>query len=71
MIAIDPSTFIGADVFMTQMDNMVDALHALPPGPDSDQVLVPGDPELLKESAARKNGVIVVASAYAYLQGDV
>lgn len=70
MIAIDPSTFIGADIFMAQMDNMVDALHALPPGPDCDQVLVPGDPELLKESAATKNGVTVVASVYAYLQGD-
>lgn len=69
MIAIDPSTFTGASEFMEQMDAMVDQLHDVPAGPGFAQVLVPGDPELMHEAAARKNGVTVVASVYAYLQG--
>ncbi|MDX2496139.1 MAG: ureidoglycolate dehydrogenase [Desulfuromusa sp.] len=70
MIAIDPSTFISTEAFMRQRDAMVDQLHAVPAGPGCDQVLVPGDPELIKESAARKNGVTVIASTYEYLMGS-
>lgn len=70
MIAIDPATFIGAHDFMAQMDVMVNQLRAEPSGPDFEKVLVPGDPERMKESAARRNGVTVVSSLYEYLQGD-
>ncbi len=70
MIAIDPSTFIGVDSFMAQMDAMVDQLHDADPG-RFDKVLVPGDPELENQKVALKDGVTVVASIYDYLQGDL
>lgn len=71
MLAIDPSTFISAEDFMVQMDAMVDQLHEAVPGPGFEQVLVPGDPELVNQQAAMQDGVTVVASIYDYLQGDL
>ncbi len=47
---------------------MIDQLHAVPAGPGFDQVMVPGDPELINEAKAKERGVAVVASTYAYLQ---
>lgn len=70
MIAIDPSTFIGLDHFTAQMDAMIDELHAAPPGPGMDQVLVPGDPELVNEQNSLRDGVTVVSSIYNFLKGD-
>ncbi|MDX2496140.1 MAG: ureidoglycolate dehydrogenase [Desulfuromusa sp.] len=70
MIAIDPSTFINAEAFMSQMDAMVDQLHEAAPAPGFEKVLVPGDPELENQQAAMKNGVSVVASIYDYLQDE-
>jgi len=71
MIAIDPSTFISAETFMEQMDTMVDQLHAEPAASAGGKVLVPGDPELMKELTARENGITVVASNYDYLRGGI
>ena len=47
---------------------MVDQLHALPPGPGYEKILVPGDPELVSQEEALKDGVAVVASIYDYLK---
>ncbi|WP_029915289.1 ureidoglycolate dehydrogenase [Pelobacter seleniigenes] len=70
VIAIDPATYISADHFMSQMDAMVDQLHAQPTGPGFEKVLVPGDIELALEERYRKDGVPVVGSIYQYLKGD-
>jgi ureidoglycolate dehydrogenase (NAD+) len=68
MIAIDPSTFTSADAFKAQMDAMVDDLHSQPPGPGFEQVLVPGEPQLILEKANLKSGVPVVDSIYNWLR---
>jgi ureidoglycolate dehydrogenase (NAD+) len=70
MIAIDPSTFTPADSFKTQMDSMVDELHAQPAGIGYDRVYVPGELELMREAQNRKDGVPVVESIYNWLRGE-
>ena len=67
MIAIDPSTFISADAFKSQMDAMVDDLHAQPPGPGFERVYVPGEPQIILEEANLKSGVPVVDTIYKWL----
>ncbi len=69
VIAIDPETFIAAERFMAQMDAMVDELHAQPPWPGVERVLVPGDIELELEARNRRDGIPVVESIYEYLTG--
>ena len=69
MIAIDPSTFTSADGFKSQMDSMVDELHAQPAGKGFESVYVPGELELMREVQNRKDGVPVVDSIYNWLQG--
>ena len=70
VIAIDPATYIMADHFMTQMDAMVDQIHAQPTAPGTEKVLVPGDIELMLEARHRRDGIPLVDSIYKYLKGD-
>ncbi len=70
VIAIDPATYISADHFMSQMDAMVDELHAQPTAPGFERVLVPGDVELELEERHRRAGIPVVTSIYDYLKGE-
>jgi ureidoglycolate dehydrogenase (NAD+) len=68
MIAIDPSTFTSVDGFKAQMDAMVDELHAQPPAPGFERVLVAGDPQRILQEANLKNGVPVVDTIYKWLR---
>lgn len=69
MIAIDPETYAGLDRFCAKMDAMIDDLHAQPPAPGFDSVLVPGEIEWRNERRNRENGVPVLKSLYEYLNG--
>jgi ureidoglycolate dehydrogenase (NAD+) len=69
MIAIDPDTYTGYDRFCKTMDAMVDDLHAEPPAPGNDSVLVPGELEWQNERYNLEHGVPVLDSIYEYLKG--
>ncbi len=68
MIAIDPEIYAGLDRFTSQMDLMVDEIHALPPAPGFDSVLIAGDNEWENEKRNRAQGVPVLESIYAFLK---
>jgi ureidoglycolate dehydrogenase (NAD+) len=68
MIAIDPATYAGFDHFIDKMDAMVDDLHAQPPAPGFEQVLVPGEIEWQNEKYNREHGVPVLKTIYEYLK---
>ncbi|RZW12467.1 MAG: ureidoglycolate dehydrogenase, partial [Desulfobulbaceae bacterium] len=68
MIAIDPETYAGFDHFIDKMDAMVDDLHAQPPAPGFDRVLVPGEIEWQNEKYNREHGVPVLETIYEYLK---
>lgn len=68
MIAIDPETYAGFDHFIDKMDAMVDDLHAQPPAPGFEQVLVPGEIEWQNEKYNREHGVPVLETIYEYLK---
>lgn len=68
MIAIDPETYAGFDHFIDKMDAMVDDLHAQPPAPGFEQVLVPGEIEWQNERYNREHGVPVLETIYEYLK---
>ena len=68
MIAIDPETYAGFESFVTKMDAMIDDLHAQPPAPGFESVLVPGEIEWRNEKINRQNGVPVLPTLYEYLK---
>jgi len=68
MIAIDPDTYAGFDRFSETMDAMVDDLHAEPPAPGFDSVMVPGEVEWKNERYNREHGVPVLETIYEYLK---
>lgn len=70
MIAIDPETYAGFDHFIDKMDAMVDDLHAQPPAPGFEGVMVPGEIEWQNERYNREHGVPVLESLYQYLKSD-
>lgn len=68
MIAIDPSTFTSAEGFKSQMDAMVDDLHAQPPRPGFKQVYVPGELQILLEKVNLQAGVPVSDTIHDWLR---
>lgn len=68
MIAIDPETYTGLDRFMSQMDAMVDDIHAQPVAPGFDSVKVPGEIEWHNERVNRENGIPILPTLYDYLK---
>lgn len=68
--AINPSTFNHGNGFMTNMDQMIDELHQVPPAGSFEKVMVPGEPEQINEAANKKNGIPVPESVYSYLVSE-
>jgi LDH2 family malate/lactate/ureidoglycolate dehydrogenase len=56
-LAIDPKCFRDEGEFESDLDNMIDFLHAQPPINPEEPVLVPGDPELISRELRSKEGV--------------
>ena len=56
-IAIDPRRFRNDGEFETNLDTLIDALHACPPLDADNPVLVPGDPEYLAADERRVQGI--------------
>jgi LDH2 family malate/lactate/ureidoglycolate dehydrogenase len=56
-IAIDPNAFRDAGAFESDLDAMIDALHACPPVEPQQPVLVHGDPEYAIQAERRAHGI--------------
>jgi len=56
-LAIDPKSFRGEGEFESDLDEMIDILHATPPIDPSRPVLVAGDPEAMEREKRLKHGI--------------
>jgi ureidoglycolate dehydrogenase (NAD+) len=65
--AINPAVFTDRDAFLANMDQMIDEIHASQPAQGFDSVMVPGEPEQLREDDRLVNGVPVTQTVYDYL----
>ncbi|MGO4890440.1 ureidoglycolate dehydrogenase [Anaerobacillus sp. MEB173] len=65
--AINPSAFTDKDMFLEQMDQMIKEIHRVKPASGFNKVMVPGEPEQLKEEISLKSGVSVTDTVYQYL----
>lgn len=65
--AINPEFFTDIEEFLVNMDRMIDEIHQVEPANGFDKVLVPGEPETLKEEIRLKEGIPVTESIYNYL----
>ena len=59
VIAIDVSAFMDISVFKKRMDGYIRMLKSSEPAPDSQGVIIPGEPEFRKEEEQRLNGVTI------------
>ncbi|MBP1950496.1 ureidoglycolate dehydrogenase [Virgibacillus litoralis] len=67
ILTVDPGLFIEKDHFLENIDNMIDELHQLEPAEGFKSVMVPGEPEQLKEEERLNSGIPVPKSIYEYL----
>ena len=65
--AINVSKFTAAGSFLSNMDQMIDELHAVPPAAGFSQVMVPGEPECRKEAERQHTGIPIPVELYHYL----
>jgi ureidoglycolate dehydrogenase (NAD+) len=64
---INPAFFTDSDVFLEQMDRMMEELQQVPPAPGFDRVYVPGEIEQLHEESNLEQGITIAASVYEFL----
>lgn len=67
MCAINPSVFNKGESFLSDMDQMIDEIHQVKPAEGFERVMVPGEPEQLKEARHLSEGVPVPENVYSYL----
>ncbi|MBD1382547.1 ureidoglycolate dehydrogenase [Metabacillus arenae] len=65
--AINPAMFTDIQAFLQSMDQMIDEIHEVEPAKGFKRVLVPGEPEQLKEEIGLKEGVSLPKSIHDYL----
>lgn len=54
---IDPEIFLPSGLFQSNLDDMIDAMHATPPAHPDGHVQVAGDPEALARADREANGI--------------
>jgi ureidoglycolate dehydrogenase (NAD+) len=67
IMAINISSFTESSIFKSRIDQLIDELHQLQPAPGHQSVLVPGEPEQLREIDRLKYGIPVPESTYTFL----
>ena len=65
---INPSFFTDIDLFLEQMDRMMEELQQVPPAPGGERVYVPGEIEQLHEARNLEQGITIASSVYEFLQ---
>jgi uncharacterized oxidoreductase len=68
MLVLDVAIFRPLAEFTAEVDALCDALHATPPAPGVETVLIPGEPELLAHARRERHGIEVDANTWAALQ---
>lgn len=68
--AINPSMFTNKNDFLENMDRLINEIRESEPVEGFDKVMVPGEPEQLKEENAKINGVNVTQNIYQYLVSE-
>ncbi|MFE4707286.1 ureidoglycolate dehydrogenase [Peribacillus simplex] len=64
---INPSFFTDTDIFLEQMDQMIEELQQVEPAPGFDRVYVPGEIEQINEEKNLKHGITIASSVYEFL----
>ncbi|MCU6599982.1 ureidoglycolate dehydrogenase [Peribacillus frigoritolerans] len=64
---INPSFFTVTDIFLEQMDQMIEELKQVEPAPGFDRVYVPGEIEQINEEKNLKHGITIASSVYEFL----
>ncbi|MCZ0874793.1 ureidoglycolate dehydrogenase [Peribacillus sp. AS_2] len=64
---INPSFFTDTDIFLEQMDQMIEELKQVEPAPGVDRVYVPGEIEQINEEKNLKHGITIASSVYEFL----
>lgn len=67
IVTVDPGLFIDKEEFLSNIDKMIDELHAVKPAEGFSSVMVPGEPEQIKEETRKEEGIPVPQSIYDYL----
>lgn len=68
ILTVDPGLFIEKEQFLRNIDQMIDELHAVKSKEGlSSSVMLPGEPEQLKEEEQLTKGISVPYSIYEYL----
>ncbi len=68
--AFDPNMFTDINRFKDQMDLMIDEIHDVPPAEGFNRVMVPGEPERLKEEHRSVAGIPLTREIYEFLFDD-
>lgn len=64
MVAVDPKAFGGTEVFTSTVDNLTEAVRAVPPAPGFSEVMLPGGPEAKSRAERRENGVPIAPDTW-------
>jgi ureidoglycolate dehydrogenase (NAD+) len=67
VLAINPAKFTIVDSFLQNMDQMIKDLHQMKPAPGFQEVLLPGEPEMMKELERRRSGIPIPEEIYQFL----
>lgn len=67
--AINPAMFTDPQAFLENMDSMINEIHETQPAAGFDRVMVPGEPEQLREEERLEKGIPVTETVYNYLAG--
>ncbi|UOQ94710.1 ureidoglycolate dehydrogenase [Halobacillus shinanisalinarum] len=68
IVTINPGLFTNKDEFLENIDKVIDELHDVKPAEGFSSVMVPGEPEQLKEESRTKEGIPVPQGIYEYLK---
>jgi len=66
--AINPAHFTDVNVFLDNMDKLMNEIRHVQPAPGFSSVLVPGDIEQMNERKNLESGITIASSVYQYLK---
>jgi len=64
---INPAMFTDQTTFLESIDDMIHEIHKIQPVEGFNRVMVPGEPEQLREEESIQNGVSIPETVYEYL----
>jgi uncharacterized oxidoreductase len=68
VMALEIEAFISVEQYMRQVEEMAQALESTPTAPGVEEVLLPGQPELLSSERRRREGIPIAEATMAELR---